>query len=83
MDGGLRYDGYESGNFIPGVSLNAREERPMERGSLHAEYVRKALEATVEERMCKDPQAKQAWERIAVGYLELAEMARRRRAPLL
>lgn len=42
------------------------------------EYLRKAQEAEAEEKHARDPQARWAWERIVVGYLELAEMARHR-----
>ena len=42
------------------------------------EYLRKAGEAEIEEKRSRDPQVRWAWERIAVGYLELAEMARHR-----
>jgi hypothetical protein len=45
--------------------------------SAREEYLRRAEEAEKEERRAKDLHAKEAWERIVVGYLELAEMARR------
>ena len=38
------------------------------------EFLRKAEEAELEEKMAADPKAKWAWEKIAVGYLELAEL---------
>lgn len=41
------------------------------------EYLRKAQEAERQERRATDLLAKEAWERIVVGYLELAEIARR------
>lgn len=45
--------------------------------SAREEYLRRAEEAEKEERRAKDLHAKEAWERIVVGYLELAEVARR------
>lgn len=36
------------------------------------EYLRKAKEAEKEEQRAYEPSVKAAWERIAVGYLELA-----------
>ena len=41
------------------------------------EYLRRAEEAEKQERRATDLLAKEAWERIVVGYLELAEIARR------
>jgi hypothetical protein len=45
--------------------------------SQHEEYLRKAAEAERHQQRAKDPQAREAWERIVVGYLELAEIIRR------
>jgi len=50
----------------------------MARESQLREYERKAKAADLEEERAKDLQAKQSWERIAVGYWELADMVRRR-----
>jgi hypothetical protein len=45
-----------------------------------AEFLRKAMEAEKEETLAIDAEARRAWERIAVGYLELAEILRKRDA---
>lgn len=50
----------------------------MARSSQHDEYLRRAKEAEKLQNQAKDLQVKEAWERIIVGYLELAEMAERR-----
>ena len=44
--------------------------------NVREEYLRKAEEAEKQERQAKDLHAKEAWGRIVVGYLELAERAR-------
>ena|ERR1700761_8722918 len=45
--------------------------------SAREEYLRRAEEAEKQERRATDLLVKEAWERIVVGYLELAEIARR------
>ena len=42
---------------------------------LREEYLQLADEAENKLKLVKDPQARDSWERIVVGYLELAEMA--------
>jgi hypothetical protein len=37
------------------------------------EYLRKAEEAEREQQRAKEPQIKEAWEHVVVGYLELAQ----------
>ena len=44
------------------------------------DYLLKAEEADAEEEQATCPKMKWAWERIAVAYLELAEMIERRHA---
>ena len=44
----------------------------------HHEYLRKAQEAEEAQALVTDPEAKDSWERIIVGYLELADLAKRR-----
>ena len=39
------------------------------------EYLHRAAEAEKMERLAKDLQTQSAWEKIVVGYLELAEFA--------
>ena len=46
--------------------------------SAREEYLHKAEEAERKKQETKDPATKSAWERVVVGYLELAELARRR-----
>lgn len=45
-------------------------------------YLRKSRQADKQMERATDPHARQAWDRIAVGYLELAHMARRERRGL-
>ena len=42
------------------------------------EYLRMAKEAEELQQGVTSPEAREAWERIVVGYLELAEIAQRR-----
>ena len=49
----------------------------MLRTTLRDEYLRKALAAEKLQGTAQDPQVKQSWERIAVGYVVLADMATR------
>jgi hypothetical protein len=42
------------------------------------EYLHKAKEAEMQQQRAKSLLVKSAWERIVIGYLELADMARRR-----
>lgn len=44
--------------------------------SLQAGYLRLADDADQKRRTVTDPLARESWERIIVGYLELAEMAK-------
>jgi len=41
------------------------------------EYLRKALAAERHQEAARDPQVKECWERLVVGYQELADMATR------
>ena len=41
--------------------------------SRREEYLRLAQEAEIHQRLAKDKVTKEAWERVIVGYLELAE----------
>lgn len=50
----------------------------MAASSKREEYLRKAQEAEEQKKCAAELVAKEAWERIVVGYLELAEVARRR-----
>lgn len=50
--------------------------------NIREEYLHRAEEAEKQERSAKDVQVKKAWERIVVGYLELAEIVRRREGKL-
>lgn len=45
---------------------------------LHKAYLRKSREADKQMERTTNPEARQAWDRIAVGYLELAELVRQR-----
>lgn len=45
----------------------------MMRSNQHQEYLRRASEAEREQQRTKEPQIKEAWEHIVVGYLELAQ----------
>ena len=45
---------------------------------LPEEYLCKAKEAETRQRQAKDATVKESWERIIVGYLELADIAERR-----
>lgn len=42
--------------------------------SLREEYLRLAKEAEIHQRLAKDKLTIDSWERVIVGYLELAEM---------
>jgi hypothetical protein len=55
-----------------------RPHNPYEE-NLRDEYLRKAAEAEREENLATDRQAKEAWERIVVSYLELAALIAARR----
>lgn len=46
--------------------------------SSREEYLRKAKEAEMQQQRTKNVAAKESWERVIVGYLELADMAERR-----
>ena len=50
----------------------------MLRQTTSEEFTVKAALATVEERQAKDVQVRRSWAIIAVGYLQLAEIAKRR-----
>jgi hypothetical protein len=43
-----------------------------------AEYLRKAKEAEIQQGRASDLAVKISWERVVVGYLELADLAKRR-----
>lgn len=45
----------------------------MMRSNQHHEYLRRAGDAEREQQRAKEPQIKEAWEHIVVGYLELAQ----------
>lgn len=49
------------------ISLNSRDE-----------YLRKAKEAEIQQQRARSAAVKESWERVIVGYLELADMAERR-----
>ncbi len=50
----------------------------MARESQREEFLRRAAEAEKEERLATDHHVRLAWERIVVGYLELADIVARR-----
>jgi hypothetical protein len=50
----------------------------MERRGVVDEYLRKSAQAESARKRAMSPLAKASWARISAGYLELAEMAKRR-----